>query len=95
MGRKPPPYSLKDPDSDWESSPGDNIKKVLDKGNDLLEQIENAPEEVADKAGTFFESVTVSLKSMLETIEQTQRVSDRQQTALTNWENAVGRWFHD
>lgn len=85
-----------DPDSNWNKQDDDQAwKDAVKQAADIVDSIDNAPEEIADKAMDFFESVRTGAVSIGETIEKTRRVSEKQQKALDNWEAGVNRWLEN
>lgn len=60
----------------------------------ILEMIEDdVPEAAKEIAPAFFESVEKSVEDVMETIERSQRVTEKQADALDNWEEGVGKWI--
>lgn len=56
---------------------------------------EDVPEWAWDKAPEFFEDIRQKAVDVGETITQTQRVSEKQASALENWEGGVRKWIRD
>ena len=68
---------------------------AIDQCDAILEMIEEeVPERAWDKARDFLESVQTGVAGVRETIVRTNRVTDKQQTALDNWERAVDKWVN-
>lgn len=72
---------------------------VADKAIELAESIidkidEEVSDEAKDRATEFFESVREGALSLVQTIQRTGRVSDKQAEALRNWDRGVSRWIH-
>ena len=63
-------------------------------GEQTLSLIEDAPERAWKQAAEFLEDVQEKVKSVLETIEQTQHCTDRQGQAMRNWHDAVAKWHN-
>ena len=74
-------------DGDWEEASA--------QADRICELIENASAAAWDKAYEFFEDVEAKVKSVQETILRTERVTDKQQQALNNWEAGVSKWYHE
>ena len=51
-------------------------------------------EELPSRADDFASSVTEKANAILETVERTGRVTDRQEGAIARMANGVGRWLH-
>ena len=68
---------------------------VLNKIEACLKRIDDAPAELWDEGYDFFQSIEDKLKSIHETIERTRRVSLRQNRAIDNMIEGVGKWFKD
>jgi hypothetical protein len=54
---------------------------------------DDLPEEKYLQADDFFDSVLERTKGILETVQRTGRVSDRQFEALQNMYDGVSKWF--
>lgn len=63
--------------------------------DELVEMIDELPEETIDKAPEFFEDVRSNAVSMQETLNRTGRCSDKQARAIRNWTSSVEKWNHD
>ena len=48
-----------------------------------------------DAAADFFEDVKEGIIGIEETINKSNIVTEKQETALRNWETAVRKWIHD
>lgn len=73
----------------------EDLKKTLEQCDRILEAIEDADEDLQDKAFDFFEGVTEFIKSVRKTIEASEHVSPKQQTAIDNCESGVNRWIEN
>lgn len=72
--------------ADWE--------KAVDQGMHICEMIdEEMPDKAWNEATEFLEDVREQCSGVVETIERSQRVSEKQQKALNNWERAVTNWM--
>lgn len=60
---------------------------AIAQGNRIRETIEEL-----DKTNDFLDDVDERIADMIKTIEHTNRVSDKQQSALDNWEAAVNKF---
>ena len=60
---------------------------AIAQGNRIREAIEEL-----DRTNDFLDDVNERIADMILTIERTSRVSDKQQSALDNWEAAVNKF---
>lgn len=75
--------------------PSKAADKALEQANAIQELIEDIPDRIKQKAMDFFEDVYEHVGEVAKTIEKIGQVSDRQQTALNNWEAAIKKWHPD
>lgn len=71
-----------------------DVVKALEQCEEMLDLCGDAPGECME-ALEFCESVEEKVRGIQATIEKTQRVTDRQQTALNNMHRGLGNWFVD
>ena len=73
----------------------DDVKEALDTVQSIEDLIEKLTDRRhSDDAYDYFESVLDRAKSIGETIERNDRVSDKQANALTNMLEGVRKWDH-
>jgi archaellum component FlaC len=71
-------------------------EKAVDQGMALIETIdEDLPEHAWDAASDFFEDVREKVSQVVERIETTKSVSDKQLAALDGWESGVRKWIKE
>ena len=70
-------------------SEGDEVKNYVDKCNKITDMIE----EIDKPNNDFLNDVYEKVESVADTISQTNRVSDRQKSAINNWHDAVEKIF--
>lgn len=72
------------------------VAETLQQCDDLLSILDDdIDSDTHDKATEFFTSIEQSVHDVRDTIERLDRVSDRQATAINNWEAAVLKWIPD
>ena len=76
------------------------LEMTSDEAVELAEEIarlidEEVPEYAWDKAAEFFEDIREKAIEVGETIENSGHVTDKQASALENWEAGVRRWIRD
>lgn len=71
----------------------DPYKRALNKIEEIRSTIDDVDPDSRDTAEEFFTSVSESLDAVEATIVKTQRVTNRQQTAIENWEHGVSKWL--
>ena len=72
-----------------------SVKSASEQCDRIVETIDELDEETRDKSAEFFESIREHVVEVQETICESDRVSDKQQQALDNWEKGVNKWVHD
>jgi hypothetical protein len=72
---------------DWKDA-----SEQCDRIADTIGELED--EGTVDKAPDFFESVKEKVTDIQETIDKRQQVTEKQQKALDNMEDAVNKWVH-
>jgi len=65
------------------------IKEAVALADEILDRCEELPERAAE----FYESVTVKVSGIKETINRYGKVSDKQRSALENMYGGVERWL--
>lgn len=84
--RRPPPAQPPSGDED--------VRLALEQADRILAAIEDdLPERAWDTAGDFFEDVQTKVKAVRLTVSTAHAVTERQLTALNNWEAAVNKWI--
>ncbi|MCI0421503.1 MAG: hypothetical protein L0312_20140 [Acidobacteria bacterium] len=73
-----------------------DVREALEQVQRITGLIEDdVPDWAKDKAPDFFEDVAEKVRSVGETIERMDSVTDGQRRALNNWESGVRRWIRD
>ena len=71
-------------------------ERAVDQGMALIELIdEDLPSHAWDVAGDFFEDIREKVSQVVERIETTRSVTERQVAALDGWEAGVRKWIRD
>lgn len=71
------------------------VEEALELGQEILDMIEEMDDDTKDRGCDFFVSVEEKVTDMLNTIEENDRCSDGQMTALENMRDGVARWIRD
>ena len=74
------------------SSSSSEVEAALLLVENITTEIDQASDEVADKAAHFFEDVRSGAVAIGETIERTKNVTPNQLRALENWLSGVKKW---
>lgn len=93
-GRPPVRGRQADPDAGWnENKTGTDCQAAVEQAGRIWKKIEDASGDVWDRAYEFFEDVQEKVLSVQKTIQKSQRMTERQQSALDNWEEGVDKWL--
>ena len=69
-------------------------EKAVDQGLEIISLIDDdVPDHAKDAAPDFFEDVRDKVSQVVERIEITRSVSDRQRAALDGWQSGVEAWI--
>lgn len=72
-----------------------SVKSASEQCDRIVETIDELDDGTLDMAAEFFEDVRDKVVDVQETICKFDRVTDKQQKALNNWEKGVNKWVHD
>lgn len=70
----------------------DAVEGAIEHAEAILKAIDELDADVLERGYKFFESVRSSVASVRDTIRRNGRVSDKQNSALDNWEAGVHKW---
>lgn len=83
-----------DPDADWNKDEI-SVDEALEQAKQIVEKIDGAPNDVQRRAVNFLEDVRDRVTSMTETMTNSRRCSERQKSALDNWEGAIDKMIFE
>jgi hypothetical protein len=71
-----------------------NWEKAVDQGLEICSRIdEDLPDDMPDNGIAYCEDVRASVSGVIQTIERTRHVTEKQQKALDGWERGVAGWM--
>ncbi len=75
--------------------PSMDQQDFLNKASEIIELLEDLPEDTYAKGSEFFDSVREKIDSMSNSVEQGLPVTQRMQIAMENMEAGVRKWARD
>jgi hypothetical protein len=89
------PCAKKNQEPEVEQSPQQKAATPVEEALERLAEIVDLCEQVPDRGAEFAESVAGGARSMAETIDRTQKVTEEQNRAIQNWDAGVRAWLKD